>query len=754
MNKKYLSLASIVTCCFLLLLISGCGSSGNKEGDTGTTTVGETSCVTCHSASVERLTGYPIVANYMASVHNLNSVGCQACHGAGGQHNGVGPIPYPSPNYAQCKSCHDSAKLVTQYSTSNHLLAATEDGDEKCNRCHTHQGAVLSAISHYTGDGTVIAGLVGAPGAIPDAEPIKCNTCHDTHDAKKLRVDTAWFPSTTVGAATPSTNDQFRLCTQCHGYTNPAGKLMGSGTATSGTVKVGYHETSWYRIIGTTHFDDPTTQSIEGWVMRTNGPNSANPCYDCHGHEANAGTRRGQTTTPTIFTDWGQSGHAGKILAKKYTAATANPQTGTRGTPEYTASGLKQVDAVMKAGALANIPANAGKEITPFTVDGEFEFWSQDGEFDCQRCHTSTGLVNYLTDQKTYSGEAGKNDYSHLIGWQRTRPTTPPNSSMQQEVLYCWGCHSNAGSGALRQPGAITPESLPDASYTFGGKQVTYPDAKGSNICVACHSGYGNRERIAGAFRPDGSVNNRSTSTSPRFHYMNAAGSVFNEKAHIVYEFDLNGNGNFAEHYTNVTYFAHDKIGLAASPGTGTNGPCVACHMGNSSHTFDAVTKDTSGVITAITNTALCNSCHDSTHGLMTAAKMEEEKAGFNQADTIINAYVANTITNYHVKDLTKFKHYTDAQKLLPTYDASIDVDLLPENSYGTMHNRLYARFEKAAYVHNRIYVKRVIFDSIDWLDNGKFDGAITINATTYPKAAAWFGAPAGTTGNYSAKRP
>ncbi len=95
------------------------------------------------------------------------------------------------------------------------------------------------------------------------------------------------------------------------------------------------------------------------------------------------------------------------------------PKPGQEVLPIYTSTGLKQVDAVMKAGALANIPANAGKEITPFTVDGEFEFWAQDGEFDCQRCHTSTGLVNYLSDIAGYKGEHGLNDYSHLIGWQR-----------------------------------------------------------------------------------------------------------------------------------------------------------------------------------------------------------------------------------------------------------------------------------------------------------------------------------------------
>jgi hypothetical protein len=754
MNKRYFSLASMMTLCFLLL-ISGCSSSGNKDsGSGGVSRVSETSCITCHSTSVEKLTGYGIVANFMASVHNFNAVGCQDCHGAGSSHEGKGPIPYASPNDVQCKTCHDGAKLVTQYATSRHKLAATEDGNALCNRCHTHQGAVLSAISHFTGDGPFMAARVGAPGAIADAEPIKCNTCHDTHNPKTLRVDNLWNPSVRVGVAAagnpPTTYAgaaQYRLCTQCHGYITPAGKLMGSGTTTSGTARVGYHETSWYRIIGTTHYDNPATPAIEGYVMRTTGANAGNPCLDCHGHEALTGTRYGRTTTPTIYTDWARSGHAGRILTAKYAAADANPVTGTRGTPAYTASGTRQVDAVMAAGV------GAPPGVIAWTANtGVSEYWAQDREFDCQRCHTSTGLVNYLTNQRTYSGESGQNDFSHLAGWQRAA-FGAAGGAMQQEVLYCWGCHSSAGAGTLRKPGAITPESLPDAAYTFNGRQVTYPDVAGSNICVACHSGYGNRERIAGLVRPDGSVNSRSTSTSPRFHYLNAAGSVFNEQAHIVFEFDINGNGNFAEHYTNPTYFAHNKIGLPASPGTGSNGPCVECHMAGSSHTFINVTKDAAGVITAITN-PVCGSCHDSSHGLMTAAKMEEEKSGFTQADTVLNAYVANTVRNYHNKDLTKMVHYSDAAKLLPTYDAAKDVDLLPENSYGTMHNRLYARYEKAAYVHNRIYAKRIIFDSIDWLDNGAFDGSITINATTYPKAASWFGAPAGTTGNYTARRP
>ena len=40
---------------------------------------------------------------------------------------------------------------------------------------------------------------------------------------------------------------------------------------------------------------------------------------------------------------------------------------------------------------------------------------------------------------------------------------------------------------------------------------------------------------------------------------------------------------------------------------------------------------------------------------------------------------------------------------------------------------------EPGAYVHNSLYTKRLIFDSIDWLDNGNMDGDITATVTTDP---------------------
>lgn len=713
MNKRYLSFAVMATLGFLLLLISGCGSSGNKEGDTAApSTVSAASCVTCHSTSVETLTGNAIVTNYRNSVHNLNSTGCQDCHGAGGQHNGVGPIPYPRPNNQQCQGCHDTDKLVTNYASSKHLGAATEDGEKRCNRCHTHKGAVLSAIYGFTGDKTVMTAEVNAPGAIlpaEDVEPIKCNTCHDTHNPKtiagtslNLRVDAGWLPSTTVGAATASTNNQYRLCTQCHTYINPDGKLVATATVIPGISSGAafYHDTAWYRVIASTHYDFPTTgyglatNKIEGYVLRQSG---TNPCLDCHGHEARTNTGNLKSAVvngvrvysldtavaSTIYTDWAKSGHAGGLLLAKYAAQDAYPK---KADGSYDRS-KGMTDAVMAAGSDGVNYAWAHYPWNNTSTRGA-----------CQKCHTATGVSNYLNSPTTYVAAGTGNNFSHLSGW------TAATGSPQAELLYCWGCHSNAGKGTLRNPGAVT------TTATYKGAAITLPDGGKSNGCYSCHGGYGN---IMGA-------------RSSRFmaHHACAATTLFAAVTKVGYQYTgLN--------YSNPSYFAHDTIGISAG-----DGPCVSCHMKSSnSHSFGVVTK-TAGVITAIKTQAVCNTCHTGNY-VMTAAKLEEESEGYQQAGTVLLAYVANTITNYLGVAITSANYATVA-----------------EGAYGAFQNSKLISEEPGGFAHNRYYVKRLIFDSIDWMDNGALNGTITINATTYPIAAEWFGAPAGTTGNYTATRP
>ena len=47
---------------------------------------------------------------------------------------------------------------------------------------------------------------------------------------------------------------------------------------------------------------------------------------------------------------------------------------------------------------------------------------------------------------------------------------------------------------------------------------------------------------------------------------------------------------------------------------------------------------------------------------------------------------------------------------------------------------------DAGGYAHNRVYVKRLAFDSIDWLEDGSIDGSIDDYSGTYSAGAAWLG--------------
>jgi len=360
------------------------------------------------------------------------------------------------------------------------------------------------------------------------------------------------------------------------------------------------------------------------------------------------------------------------------------------------------------AGHIATDPADTAE------VWGHYD-WDAENRQSCQRCHTATGLVNFLADTVNYDLTA--NDFSHLLDWSKAADGTV-TSSGQNELLYCWGCHSDVATGMLRNPGNITL----DFGYLVGPEQnpggtpelVVLPDKGAANVCAACHSGRGNDTSIRTSY-----ADNRLSS---RFagHHAPTAGSLYAEVTHTGFEFA-------GLDYTPVG-FLHDDIEINGdTPETG-DGPCVGCHMveigGKASHTFESVEEDASGTITAIRNQALCDECHG---GAINPAVLNEKKAGFEDAKAVLKAYSTNAIPNYKGIDITTSANRT--------------IDILTLNDYGVFQNGLYMNDEPCAYVHNRLYAKRIIFDSIDWIDNGALDGTITIDATAFPDAADWLGA-------------
>jgi hypothetical protein len=531
---------------------------------------------------------------------------------------------------------------------------------------------------------------------VETASAIQCRTCHNAHSPSELLK-----PQTTSRSAGITASSEYNTCTNCH-QPHDAQIIADPypGTTTDGASgDLIYHSKRWDRVIASTHYDDPATATIiEGYIVKKKDDRSCRDCHDVHSADI------------TINEQWAQSGHGGEMLEIKEAAL----EEYLAADPANDEDDFDAIVAIRAAGVQDT--AEAGSPFAHYD-------WDASDRQSCQRCHTATGAKNYLTSPSTY--DAANNDYSHLEGWSNVSGVI--TSSGQNEMLYCWACHKN-NSGALRNPGAIT------ADYT--GTSYTYPDASDSNLCMACHTGResGDSIKVSTAnFANTGFINS---------HYLTAGGTLFNATG---YEFT---GQNFAD----VSYFHHDEIGmgtnddLAAWEATnGTNGPCISCHMGTAeSHLFLPV-EETAGVISAIT-ASVCVNCHDGAHGPAFVAKggdatavaaaadfLETEKEELHAALEALEARLARSgyffapsypyfhlDTNLNgVLDVGEISRTNGVRNWVSAFDAT------GKNNMGAAFNYNLIEHDPGAYAHNRYYTKRLIYDSIDFLDNGTFDQSV-----------------------------
>ena len=742
-TKKF---GSMMLCgLFLSAFLYGCGSSSN-EGSATPEPVGSVGadavCEECHRASIDPVTGEGIVAQYeRTSFHKgltypggLND--CESCHGGGTDHYGVGPIYFPNPfdnNGVRCAFCHNGAhptNAPTRFASSKHANVVIKEGNP-CRRCHTSQGAVLGATYGLTGTKDVMdnAAYQGAVPAAKEYTQFTCDTCHEHGGG--LRPVKARDAAGNVVSWNPSqsnkVNDQFNLCTSCHGLkTFDGSKVMASGTAASGTVPVGHHENSWYRIIATTHLnnsDNEAAGGISGYVIRVNGKK---PCFDCHGHEAKTNTNKqnpfvttGSTAydpaNATNYTEWAKSAHAGRLLTAKYKAAGSTART------------VEEVDLVM----------NAIVTPQPFFADD----WSAESQQACQRCHTATGASNFLTNPAAY--DQTKNDFSHLAGW------TASKASKQREVLYCWTCHSNASTGLLRNPGAFT------AFYNFQGARAQFPDLGSSNVCVPCHSGRESGESIT-AIKDFTDVGFKNS------HYRSAAGLMFVKSGFIAF-IDPNtpiGTSTYGKSLTSTDdggaiSSTHRKLGTTAINGDSHNpavftpgnfdsgGPCVTCHMTAAGQPNR--TTSHSWEISADAFKQVCINCHNSEGGIALTAENFDDIFLTPQEEVFLDALnLAQEVLlkNYNISYTSVYPYFYDLSKdpsgatKVTDWTRGGTVDGM--KLMGACFNINLLKRDPGTFAHARTYTRRLIYDSIDFLDDKTIN--LSAGATAIATSPAIYG--------------
>jgi mono/diheme cytochrome c family protein len=573
----------------------------------------------------------------------------------------------------KCHNCHgDSA------------VNAVRIFDDWASSRHANFDNTFDPYDNSVGNTNPYHGLLPYSGyePVPDGD---CTPCHDPNgDSLKL--------ASYSGPGSSTTPRWVIGCEACHGGgerhfgVGPIGGPTSAAYAVAATTGQSSqyntctkchqetpteHSTKLYRLISDTHFDNAARTvgtDIQGYVVRK-GANSA--CVDCHNpHTANLAINR----------QWKSSGHG-----------------------DFTAEAWKHYR------------------------------WTDASRASCQRCHTATGAMNYLTDPANY------NSANNVYSWKSTTAT-----DNRSEMLYCYACHTNY-YGGLRTPGVIT------ASYTGVSPEPTFPDAKGSNICLSCHTG---RESGDSVKAITGGFDNLTFINS---HYLTAGGTVF---AVTGYEYA-------GRDYEAVRILAHDQgdkhdlIGMGVVTGDGpfdavrqnyVNGPCVSCHFGSRDpNGLSVLTKASDNTLShslspltryADNDLALnpvCVVCH-TTRGEGTNAAIAwlgDDATAATLTGTTHKARYQAALEALKVQLALKGYVFTTAYPYFATKnwlsagDTDTTGNTTGKNNMGAAFNYNLMKHDPGGVVHNRRYTRRLIYDAIDWIDDGVLNYSVstTLNA-------------------------
>jgi nitrate/TMAO reductase-like tetraheme cytochrome c subunit len=445
------------------------------------------------------------------------------------------------------------------------------------------------------------------------------------------------------------------------------------------------------------------TQAIVNPDATANAAGTGNICYECHAGQGLPHVNPNITTTAFVGAE-----------AAQYVDLALTT---------YTAAGCKSChnphDTTSRKAILADYSQNSGHG----DVHGEGWIhyrWKGSDRATCARCHTTSSFVEYIT----------KGPAAYV-------PPVYPATDNTKQTLYCLGCHTDY-SYKVRSIGAVT------ATYS-NGATVTFPNIGKSNLCMNCHVGRENGDSIKNS-----AANFATSQGFVNSHYLTGGATVYGTSG---YEYAT-------KDYTNVAYFEHDKIGTAAFPATGSGGPCVGCHMTPARHTFKPVALNkATEQITSIVSTA-CAACHTGGYAL-TVAGLNTEREDLDAALAALNAVLAGKglyfapanpyfFTGAYDPTYVEANQTTHCQKNLAvrnwqyggtttyTWNGTSCVAAVSGGDAGTAKDTMGAAFnlnmlahDFGAFAHNSIYVKRLIWDSIDYMDDKLLNNSVnaTINA-------------------------
>jgi hypothetical protein len=105
---------------------------------------------------------------------------------------------------------------------------------------------------------------------------------------------------------------------------------------------------------------------------------------------------------------------------------------------------------------------------------------------------------------------------------------------------------------------------------------------------------------------------------------------------------------------------------------------------------------------------------------------------------------LANKLAGIGLPYLGSHPYFGNADRTPSDFTGGTLVNSVGKNNMGAAFNFNLLHHEPGGYAHNRYYTKRLIFDSIDWLDNSIMNSSIDL--TGFSNAAAWLCSSCGLT--------
>jgi hypothetical protein len=363
------------------------------------------------------------------------------------------------------------------------------------------------------------------------------------------------------------------------------------------------------------------------------------------------------------------------------------------------------------------------------------------GSYQCIRCHTATGFKNFLVGN-----------------WANPFPTTTWATAADgngREVLTCDACHANFDfRNSYRRPPAFT------APYNKGLNPATFPDAGASNLCIACHSGRESGETITAL--ADADMNNVSFKNS---HYLAAAGLMYVKEGFTAFADPAAASGTIGTlngvNNQSLTYgqsltsnedggaltSTHRKLGTAAMAtdshvggrGLVEGGPCVTCHMSGGHHTLK---------MDAYAYNGTCINCHTKEGTTPLTAEnfvdvfIDEQAVPFKNAlnlatNILLSRYNIEFDTAHYPYFFEKGTNHSVSSNAVKNWTRSNDATALSGTLSGADAKKLMGACfniniltrDPAAYVHARTYARRLLYDTVDFLDNTLMDRSVSFTA-------------------------